>query len=93
MTFEEYIGTIIRRKRKALGWSQEDLAELVDISKVTLSNIEQGRRRTTARTIAALFVNLDLDLRILSDLVKEKYVYDEQYLIKREQLLKKYPIR
>ncbi len=39
------IGTIIRRRRRRLEWSQKLLASRLGISRATLANIETGRQR------------------------------------------------
>src|SRR6266403_1538894 len=39
------IGTIIRRRRRRLEWSQKLLASRLRISRATLANIETGRQR------------------------------------------------
>jgi len=90
MTLEQYIGMTIRSKRKELGWPQADLAALTGITDTTLSNIENGRHSARMEIIAALFISLGLDLRLISDLVCEKLLNDERYLTERERLLQKY---
>ena len=48
------MGHRIQERRKSLRLSQEELAERADISKQTVSRIENGEREMGARTIARL---------------------------------------
>jgi transcriptional regulator with XRE-family HTH domain len=48
------LGQEIRRRRRALGWTQEDLAEVAGISVHYLSTIENGKRDPSVSTVMAL---------------------------------------
>lgn len=45
------IGERIAIRRKEIGMPQEDLAEAVNVTRVSISNIERGRQRTTIHTL------------------------------------------
>ncbi len=41
---ERLVGLIVSEKRKARGWSQQQLADATDLKRTTISNIEYGRQ-------------------------------------------------
>ena len=53
-TLKEKLGARIKELRNSLGFSQEKLAELIDMDKPNLSNIERGKRFMTAETLEKL---------------------------------------
>lgn len=61
----ESIGARIRRRRKELKWSQEDLAAAANINQGYLSSIERGLANPRKRTIDALAVALNLPQGVL----------------------------
>ena len=93
MNTEKYIGIMIKRARKELGWSQEELSEIVNLSRATISNIERGNCRACATVIAEIFDSLDLDIRLLSDLIKHKHAVDQTYLDTRERIIKRHLLK
>jgi HTH-type transcriptional regulator / antitoxin HipB len=50
------LGDAVRRARKAKGWQQVDLAELLDVSRMTVSRLERGDS-----------VSIDTAMRALSE--------------------------
>lgn len=56
------LGQNIRTKRKALGWSQEELAEKVNVSKNTISNIERAETEVATNTLISLADVLDCSI-------------------------------
>ncbi|GHV77905.1 hypothetical protein AGMMS49942_27260 [Spirochaetia bacterium] len=56
------LGKNIRKYRARNGWSQEQLAEKLDVSATFLSNIETGRSWISANTIAKLCNVLKIDI-------------------------------
>lgn len=56
------VGKNIRKYRSYNAWSQEQLAEKIDISATFLSNIETGRSWISAKTIAKLCNVLKIDM-------------------------------
>lgn len=44
----QYIGAKIRALREAKGWSQEILGELIDMDRVSVTNMESGRHGLNA---------------------------------------------
>ena len=58
-------GESVRRRRKALGLSQEDLAAKSGMHPTYLSGIENGARNPTLKTICALASALEVRAAIL----------------------------
>jgi transcriptional regulator with XRE-family HTH domain len=56
------LGKNIRKYRSYNAWSQEQLAERIDVSATFLSNIETGRSWISANTIAKLCNVLKIDI-------------------------------
>lgn len=52
--FDKEIGLRIRGLRDNIGWTREKLAEEADISRTTVYLVENGRRGTTAETLAKI---------------------------------------
>ncbi|GHV90044.1 hypothetical protein AGMMS50268_05470 [Spirochaetia bacterium] len=65
------LGKNIRKYRSRNAWSQEELAEKIDISATFLSNIETGRSWISAKTIAKLCNVLKIDMY-------ELFLWDEE---------------
>lgn len=57
-------GSLIIRRRKALGISQKILAELSGVSVHALSDIEARKASPTVATLVRLFTALGLELRV-----------------------------
>lgn len=58
------IGTIIRRNRKRLAWSQSKLGERVGLRQETISLIENGNPAARLDTMLAVLAALELEFRI-----------------------------
>lgn len=54
------IGELVRIRRKALGLTQEKLAELVDVSPSFIGHIERGTRKLSVETLYDLCKALDV---------------------------------
>lgn len=64
-TIEEQLGKKIARQRKAVGLTQAQLAEKVDVQPETISRIETGSRSASLDLIANLSGALELGLHEL----------------------------
>ena len=53
------MGNKLRECREKRGLTQEELAEKSQVSRVTISQLEQGRENTTAKTLLKLAQALD----------------------------------
>lgn len=73
------LGARIQEIRKAKNFTQEVLAEKIDMDKPNLSNIECGKRFMTAETLEKLATALE---------VEEKDLFDFEHLKDRKELLK-----
>ena len=49
----------VKQARKARGWSQSDLVQMVGVSRNTISSIETGTFNPTAKLAAILCIALD----------------------------------
>lgn len=70
MEFLKIFGSLVRAKRKSLGYSQEKLAEKADTSLRHVSNIEEGNCDLRFSLILRLAVCLDIDLNEMKAYVK-----------------------
>ena len=71
MDVRQIIGENIRRKRIALGLSQERLAAQIGVEQSYLSGVEYGRRNPTAVTIWHISLALNVKPGSLFELPKE----------------------
>lgn len=59
------IGHIVAEKRKALGWTQQDLADRADVSRDMISRFENGSfEEFGVRKLARICMALKLDLTV-----------------------------
>lgn len=70
-TFYKKLGIRIKALREQAGYSQENLSELLKMSRVSLSQIENGDRRINAEEIAELSKIFNVASDILLDLRKD----------------------
>ncbi len=78
-TFYKKLGKKISDIRNRLGLSQEKLADLLGVSRVTLSQIENGERKINADEIASLSKVFNMSSDILLNLEKDiEVVLDKQ---------------
>jgi len=70
-TFYEKLRKRIKTIREKMGLSQEQLAEDLDISRVAVSQIENGGRQVSAEEIAKLskLFNMSIDVLVICQLV------------------------
>lgn len=54
------IGMRIRNRRKALGWTQQRLAEMSDLSDTNISHIERGATKLSLPSLIAIANALDI---------------------------------
>lgn len=65
----ECLGTNIRRYRRQQGMTQKELADLIEVSKETIGNIETGRRWVTTETVKKIANVLTVDqIQLFEDL-------------------------
>jgi len=60
----EELGKLIKNRRKVLGLTIRDLADLTDISKTTISQIERGVRNPTFEILQNIFEYLNLKMKV-----------------------------
>ena len=89
--FDKKLGMKIKSIREQVDLSQEKLANLLGISRVSLSQVENGERKISAEEIAALAKIFNLSSDLLLDLEKDIKVILEKS--KKEELEKKPEMR
>lgn len=58
------IGKLIKHRREVLGLTIRDLAELTDMSKTTISQIERGSGNPTFEVLQTIFEYLNLEIKV-----------------------------
>lgn len=58
------LGQLIKNRRKVLGLTIRDLAELTGISKTTISQTERGDRNPTFDVLLNIFEYLNLEIKV-----------------------------
>lgn len=77
--FYKNLGIKIKKLREQVGLSQEKLADLMKINRVTISQIENGARKISAEEIANLSKIFNITSDVLLDLKKDiKVVLDKK---------------
>ena len=67
ITSRSDIGKEIHNYRSKKGYSQEQLADLMDISRTTISKIENGKFAISVDYLAKFAWHLDFDVRLLEN--------------------------
>lgn len=62
----EELGNRIREKRKALGWTQEELADKADIDRSYIGGVERGERNLTFTVLCEICSALRCDVAALT---------------------------
>ena len=60
----EELGKLIKHRRKVLGLTIRDLADLTGMSKTTISQIERGSRNPTFEVLQNIFEYLNLEIKV-----------------------------
>jgi HTH-type transcriptional regulator/antitoxin HipB len=68
------VGESLRRRRKLLGWSQEELARRSGVKQGNLSAIESGVEGVRLGTIFRILAALDLELSIHQRQTSEPHI-------------------
>lgn len=58
------VGVAVRRRRRALGWSQSDLGSKAGLRQATISTLESGESGTRLRTLVDVMAALELEMVI-----------------------------
>jgi transcriptional regulator with XRE-family HTH domain len=59
------IGAAVRQAREELGWSQNELAESVGITRTSITNLEHGRQQTPLHVLYAIADRLGVSIKEL----------------------------
>jgi transcriptional regulator with XRE-family HTH domain len=65
LDIKERFGKAIRRRRRELDLSQEELAELAELHRTYISSIERGQRNPSLENIEKLAKALDISISAL----------------------------
>ena len=65
MEIKQQFGRALKKERDRLGWSQEKLANDIDVDQAYISRVEAGQVNLTLETIEALATALNIDLAVL----------------------------
>ena len=60
----EELGILIKNRRKVLELTIRELANLTDISKTTISQIERGLRNPTFEILQIIFEYLNMEIKV-----------------------------
>ena len=60
----EELGKLIKHRRKVLGLTIRELADLTGMSKTTISQIERGTRNPTFEVLQNIFQYLNLEIKV-----------------------------
>jgi transcriptional regulator with XRE-family HTH domain len=96
------LGTVIRKKRSERGFSQEFLAEKLNISQGTLSNIESNKSKPDINLLQDISKILEIDVYDLMEEINLKqvnkdnsvgYMAEKQKIVVSEKLIEQYEFR
>lgn len=65
MNLAEFFGPAVRRHRKVLRLSQEELADRAEIDRTYISGVERGRRNPTLEVMQRIAQSLGSDLDVI----------------------------
>lgn len=85
------IGNIIREARLNQGLTQEELAELVDVTPAYIGHIERNQRSFSLQTLVKLVTELDIDMNYLFS--ESAPTSEEQIVIDFKQLITGKPLQ
>ena len=89
MGFSQYIGSILKRRRRELGLSLDEIAALSGISRSNVANIERGSCDTSGERLFTLLVCLSIDPRCIYKHKQDLLDEDERFCSERDFLLQK----
>ena len=69
-----HLGESLRRRRKLLGWSQEELARRSGVKQENLSAIENGAPGVRLATLFRILAALDLEFSVQERRKSEPYI-------------------
>lgn len=62
LSIQQRFGLAIRERRKELNLSQEELADLADLHRTYIGDIERGKRNVSLNNIEALAIALNMPI-------------------------------
>lgn len=101
MNIKNLLGEKVKRLRKMRGYTQEQFAEMIDITPRNLCRIESGENFVTSETLDKILTSLNIPADILfsyehlkddKELLSDIYTYIDKIKINHKQLEKTYRI-
>lgn len=99
MNIKKLLGQKVKRLRKLRGYTQENFADMINITPRNLNRIEAGENFVTSETLDKILKALDVSADILfsyehlkdeDEILKEIHYYLEKIRLRPEQLEKTY---
>ncbi len=99
MNIKNLLGEKVKRLRKMRGYTQEQFAEMIDITPRNLCRIESGENFVTSETLDKILTSLNIPADILftyehlkddKELLADIYTYIDKIKINHKQLEKAY---
>jgi len=90
MLLKKDIGKAIKKARKEAGFTQEQLAELINISATYLRHLETGKRLPSVTTLYNIAVKLNMSV---DNIFFERQMSNQFSLINMEKKLSEYSIK
>ena len=89
--FYAELGSRIAQARRSRNLTQEELGELVQLTRTSITNIEKGRQKVLAHTVATLAAALSLDISALMPAVVRKSPVEAFAPSVQSSILKAFP--
>ena len=70
-TLYRYIGRQLKQQRQRRNWTQQQLADAMDMLRTSIANIETGRQKTPLHILYRLCLVLNLEVSVLLPRVAE----------------------
>ncbi len=76
-SFYNQLGSLIRDRRKEKGFTQEVVAEILEINRATFANLEAGEHRILFHHVVELSFLLELDLNAIITLYRKNKLEEQ----------------
>lgn len=75
-------GALVRDQRKGLGWSQEELAEKVGVSRLWIGHLEKGKESVEFGLVIRTFRVLGLAMDLSKEETRRIEILEREVLVK-----------
>ena len=73
VTYDEAVGRVVKRCRRAAGVNQQEMAEALDITPSALSRIESGKVPLTCARLKSFADRLELSPKLLIEMIEAEF--------------------